>query len=104
MFVGHTRTGLLYKLFKGAITEVAKYDPRTLVGVLWKCFFNVGIDVAGDQKNIRTAVIVEIHDARSPTDEASFHTDPRDPGYIFKICLAIVAVETVSVFGEVRLE
>ena len=50
------------------------------------------------------AVVIEIDDARAPADEARLNSDARRARHILKIRLPIVAIQSVGIFGKVRLE
>src|SRR6185369_7787832 len=56
------------------------------------------------EKNIRQSVVVQIHDTGAPAYVAGLYADTGSASYVFEVGFAIVAIQTVRVFAEMRLE
>src|SRR5271157_2091578 len=65
---------------------------------------DLGINMAGDVKDIRPPVVVVVHEARAPADVLSVHAQAGDEGDVGKSAVAIVVVEIRGVIGKVCLE
>ena len=101
---GNTGTRLVNQLLELAVPQIAKNDPRRFCGITGQLLLNFRIHIAGNQEQIRTAVIVEIHDTRAPSDESGLHAQSRAVCDVFKGSFAVVVIEDVSIVGEMRLE
>ena len=51
---------------KGSVAEIAEEDARTLARVFWIYGVELGIDLAGDEKNVGVSVVVEIDQSPRP--------------------------------------
>ena len=58
------------------------------------------IDIAGDTEDVGPAVVVEVHDARAPADEAALAVDAGGGGHIVKLAFAVVAVEAGGLVAD----
>src|ERR1700687_3760520 len=100
----YTRTSLLDEFLERTLAQVPINGARCFIGVLWQCSFNLGINMAGNHKEVRKTVVVEIDDACSPAHVTSFNSKARGPGSVLEICFSVVVVKDVGVVRKVRLE
>src|SRR5258708_28367963 len=100
----YTRTSLLDEFFENALAQVPKNDPRCFIGVLRQYSFNLGVNMAGNHKEVCKAVVVEVNDACSPADVTSFNSKARGSGSVLEISLPVVVIKDVGVVCEVRFE
>src|ERR1035437_198624 len=81
------------QFFEFAVSQIAKNHAGRLVGGIRRLLFHFGIDHAGGEEEVGKAVVVQVHDARAPTDVPGFHAEARADRYVAEIALPVVAVE-----------
>src|SRR5205823_6231556 len=55
-------------------------------------------------KQVRIAIVIQIHNPGAPADVASLDSQPRGCCLVNEVSLSVVAVENVPVIGKMRLE
>src|SRR5215467_6008083 len=98
------RPGLRTKFLESPIPEVPEQDSWRLVGIVWKLTFYLGIHAAGDDEDIRIAVVVEIANSCTPAHEPSFDSNLRGSCTVIEVSLAIVPVYAAGVAHKMSLE
>src|SRR5580698_5827167 len=66
--------------------------------------FQLRIDLTGGDKQIRQAVIIQIHDTRAPANVTGLHAQAGLQRHVGEFALSIVFVEHAGVVGEMSLE
>jgi hypothetical protein len=101
---GYAGPSPIAKFDKCAIPLIAEDEARAPGRVLGVYLLKLGIDRAGNQQNVRIAVVVQIHEPGSPTDEATLRTETGLGGNILKLAFSVVAIEAGGLVLEVRLD
>src|SRR5258708_37517716 len=84
----HSWASFVAQLFKPPIPQIAKNNARALVRKLRKGFLYVGVDVSCNQKDVRVAIIIKVHDSCTPANKTSFFADAGRQGHVIKLGLA----------------
>ena len=67
-------------------------------------FLNLRESVSRNHEQVGQSIVVEVHHAGAPADEAIFHRQPGSPAGFFEIGLAHVVVEVWCIAFEVCFE
>ena len=100
----HSRASLLSQLLELTVTQVAKQHARSLVRVLRQLALDFGVHVACYHENVGIAVVVEINDAGTPTDEPGLDCEQGGAGDVIEIPSAVIVIEAVGIIGKVRFK
>src|SRR4029077_18188907 len=85
VFVENGRTGFVAKFLKRVVAEIAEKHARTLVREFGQLLFDLGIDAAGDDKEIGPAVVIEIEHAGAPADKTRLDAEFCSGGDVDKV-------------------
>ncbi len=61
------------QFLKPAAPKIAEHEPRRFPRIVRQLLLNAGIHVSGDQKQIGKTIIVQVDNARSPSDVLRLH-------------------------------
>src|SRR6185437_254511 len=98
------RSRAVDQLLKFPIPERTEKNTRGLERIAGQLRFDLWINIAGDEKQIRVAVVVEVLHARAPADVARLDAEAAVGGHVLEGAFAVVVIEDVRVVGEVRFE
>src|SRR5215217_7946817 len=90
-------------VFEGPVSEIAIDQPWAATRVFFEDFFYLRVDVAGDRKDVRPPVIVQIDQPRSPLNVSGM-IEARRPRSVFKEAATHVLVKRRKVVGKMSLK
>src|SRR6266568_7283769 len=100
----HARSCIFDEFFKDAVAQMSKNGARCFVGILRESSFHLRVNMAGHHEKIWKTIIVQIDNARSPTDVSGFDSNARGSRRIIEITFSIIVVKNVGVIQKMRLE
>ena len=98
------RAGLVSHSGKGAVAPVAEEHARAFVRKLRIDALDFRVDIPGDPEDVRIAIVVEVKDARAPTDILAFTGEAGGLCLVLKLTFAEVPVEAGGLELEMRLD
>ena len=67
----------LDQFLEAAVAQIAKHESRRSERIRGQRPFHFRVHAAGDEEQVRKPIVVQIDDARSPSDKPRFHADAR---------------------------
>src|ERR1039457_7490905 len=104
MAVGNARAAAGAHVLELSLPTDTQHNSRVFVLVLRKELLQLGVHAAVYEKQIEKAIVVEVGEARAPADVACKLPKPRFRRHVFKMGVAIVAVQDRRIVGEMSLE
>src|SRR5689334_22276663 len=104
MRLGNSRARILQYFFESPSAQVAVNHIRSFVRFRRDGALHLGIHHAGREEEVGQTVVIEIDDARAPTDEARLHSQAGAERDIAEVSSSIVAVEDRGVIAKVSFE
>jgi len=104
IYGGDARTGVGGNVGERAVSVVVIKDARFLEGAAEMLAVDFGVDVAVDEEEIGPAVVVEVEEHRAPAEIFGVEAEASGISNIVKSAVAIVAIESRGVVGEIGFE
>ena len=85
------------KLFERRISQITKNDVGRFIGKIGQLALNFRIDIPRYNENVGIPIVVEIDNARSPTDESRLHANLRSAGAVVETSLPVISVNAARI-------